>query len=203
MMSKRRIGLLTVLSITVLFGMGAKKSDSEYKTDNPFFATESSSIYLDRSGKPAGLGDRKFSPSKAIRAGKGIHPKALKGKNIPKDKFGLVDWVQLTKLKIIDPQFSADPNAKESPILNLDVLIETRSDFVNDIMFPHDIHSWWLNCTSCHNKIFIPARGKNNMRMADMSKGKWCGECHNKVAFPLTDCKRCHTIPKKKVKAKK
>jgi len=28
-------------------------------------------------------------------------------------------------------------------------------------------------------------------------QGQWCGRCHNKIAFPLTDCNRCHSSPKK------
>jgi c(7)-type cytochrome triheme protein len=35
------------------------------------------------------------------------------------------------------------------------------------------------------------------MTMVGIAEGKWCGRCHGKVAFPLTDCQRCHVKPKK------
>ncbi len=41
------------------------------------------------------------------------------------------------------------------------------------------------------------------MTMRGIVKGKWCGRCHNKVAFPLSNCTRCHTVPKKKKKVSK
>lgn len=157
-----------------------------------------SNIYLGTSGALAGTGAADAVSSKSVRIGKGAHPKALTGSNIPKDKFGLVDWVELVKRKIIKPRHSADQNAKEAPPLSLNVLIVTKSDFVDEVIFPHYIHTWWLDCSSCHPKLFIPARGKNIMTMAGMAEGRWCGKCHGKVAFPLTDCTRCHTSPKKK-----
>src|SRR3989337_2445724 len=45
--------------------------------------------------------------------------------------------------------------------------------------------------------ILIPAKGSNDMTMVGIVQGQWCGRCHNKIAFPLTDCNRCHSSPKK------
>ena len=79
----------------------------------------------------------------------------------------------------------------------MDVLIEAKGDFVDDVVYPHWIHTYWLKCDVCHPKIFIPAKGQNNMTMVGIAEGKWCGRCHGKIAFPLTDCSRCHVKPKK------
>ncbi|MBI2878032.1 MAG: hypothetical protein HYY20_14240, partial [Candidatus Tectomicrobia bacterium] len=57
---------------------------------------------------------------------------------------------------------------------------------------PHSTHNDWLNCDSCHVKLFLPAAGVNNLNMSEVVKGNACGVCHGKVAFPLNDCARCH-----------
>ena len=157
----------------------------------------SSVIYLDTSGKPAGLGDPSKPPSVAYKAGQGWHPQALSAAGLPKDKYGLVDWAKLVRENIIKPKPALDPNADEMPPLAMDVVISAKGDFVNDVLYPHEMHTYWLKCEVCHPKIFVPAKGQNNMTMVGIVQGKWCGRCHGKVAFPLTDCNRCHTVPKK------
>jgi c(7)-type cytochrome triheme protein len=119
---------------------------------------------------------------------------------LPKDRYGLIDWVKLVKGNMIAPKPSLDPTFEEMPPLNMDVLIEAKGDFVDDVVYPHWIHTYWLKCDVCHPKIFIPAKGQNNMTMVGIAEGKWCGRCHGKVAFPLTDCSRCHVKPKKSAK---
>jgi hypothetical protein len=34
------------------------------------------------------------------------------------------------------------------------------------------------------------------MHMTKIAAGEYCGRCHDRVAFPLTDCLRCHVKPK-------
>jgi len=61
-----------------------------------------------------------------------------------------------------------------------------------DAFFPHSSHTQWMDCRQCHPRIF-PKRG-TRITMDDIFKGKYCGECHGKVAFPAaTGCERCHT----------
>lgn len=157
----------------------------------------SSVIYLDTSGKPAGVGDPNKPPSVAYKAGMGWHPQALSAAGLPKDKYGLVDWAKLVRENIIKPKHSLDPNADEMPPLAMDVVIPAKGDYVNDVLYPHEMHTFWLKCEVCHPKIFVPAKGQNPMTMVGIVQGQWCGRCHGKVAFPLTDCNRCHTVPKK------
>lgn len=65
------------------------------------------------------------------------------------------------------------------------------------VVFSHDVHTKAKaindNCTICHEKIY---RNKSvrPVSMAEMYKGKSCGACHGKIAFPLGECGRCHTI---------
>lgn len=70
-------------------------------------------------------------------------------------------------------------------------------------IFSHKKHTQRekLRCIECHPKVFIMKVGKNvvkkgQLTMAEMKKGKYCGNCHNgHKAFSVTDiasCKRCH-----------
>ncbi len=159
-------------------------------------------IYLDTAGKPAGVGDPNTPASLSYKSGRGWHPQALNAAGLPKDRYGLIDWARIVRENLIKPKASLDPKADEMPPLKMDVLIEAKGDYVDNVIYPHEMHTYWLKCEVCHPKIFIPARGQNNMTMIGIVKGKWCGRCHNKIAFPLTDCTRCHTSPKKQSKRK-
>jgi len=160
-----------------------------------------SGIYLSITGQMAGMGDPSQSASDAYRYGQGEHPEALAGAGLPKDKFGLIDWMAIVNEGIIKPVDSLKPGAPAMPPFDMNVLITSKGDFVNDVLFPHKAHTYWLKCENCHTGIFIMAKGKNNMTMQGIVEGKWCGRCHGKVAFPLTDCNRCHQTPKKALEA--
>ena len=203
---------LALLSLIVIFiGFAGIVSDSEAKAKkkttkvitsdgsiNPSVDPDdpNSVLYLDTAGKKAGLGDPSKPASESVRIGMGYHPKALSAAGLPFDRYGLVDWAKLVRDGKIKPRHSLDPNAEEMPPLPLDILIISKSDFVDDVIYPHEIHTWWLSCQICHPKIFVPAKGQNNMTMAGIAEGQWCGRCHGKIAFPLTDCTRCHVSPK-------
>ncbi|MBI5345494.1 MAG: hypothetical protein HZB83_09215 [Deltaproteobacteria bacterium] len=157
-------------------------------------------IYLDTSGKPAGVGDPNKPAGTAYKAGRGWHPQALTAAGLPKDRYGLIDWAKLVRSNLVKPRPSLSPDEEEMPPLQMDVLILAKGDFVDDVIYPHEMHTYWLKCEICHaskgGAIFIPARGQNNMTMVAIAQGEFCGRCHGKVAFPLSDCKRCHTSPK-------
>ncbi|MDH3972978.1 MAG: hypothetical protein OEV42_01745 [Deltaproteobacteria bacterium] len=130
-------------------------------------------------------------------------PASISELNFPRDRFGLADWVKLVNEKKIEPKGSLDPEWTPDDELVIDskVLFQTKSDFMNDVIFPHQVHSWWLSCESCHDTaggpIFQMQAGANRVLMPEIVAGKWCGRCHGKTAFPLADCKRCHTRSKK------
>ncbi len=177
-------------------------STSKKKTLDP--KNRRSLIYLDSKGEMAGTGDASKSgiASKFAKIGEGWHPTALSSTDLPLDKYKLVDWAKIIKAGVIDPRWSLDPNADpdDEGLADHKILFETKSDFIDNVIFPHDIHTWWLKCEICHDTIggpiFEPEAGANPVLMAEMVGGKWCGRCHNKVAFPLADCKRCHVLPK-------
>ncbi|MCF6354487.1 MAG: hypothetical protein L3J26_05195 [Candidatus Polarisedimenticolaceae bacterium] len=180
----------------------AKKPPSQKpKAAPPAFGPDDprSGIYLSITGKMARMGDPSGTASDAYKYGQGNPPEALAGVGLPKDKFGLIDWMAIVNEGIIKPRGSIKPGVPEMPPFDMNVLITAKGDFVNDVMFPHKAHTYWLKCENCHTGIFIMAKGKNKMTMQGIVEGKWCGRCHGKVAFPLTDCNRCHQTPKQTV----
>ncbi len=70
-------------------------------------------------------------------------------------------------------------------------------------IFSHSKHTKRekLKCIECHPRVFIMKVGKNvvkkgSLTMAEMKKGKYCGNCHNgHKAFSVSavkSCKKCH-----------
>ncbi|MCF6280638.1 MAG: hypothetical protein L3J28_00255 [Candidatus Polarisedimenticolaceae bacterium] len=132
----------------------------------------------------------------------GWHPLALTGSGLPLDKYGLVNWADAVREGIVDPIWNLDPEADAKAIKSRDsvIVFEAKGDFMPDVVFPHDIHSFWLQCDICHatkdGAIFKEGVGENNITMLEIAQGKWCARCHGKVAFPISDCSRCHNQPK-------
>jgi c(7)-type cytochrome triheme protein len=63
------------------------------------------------------------------------------------------------------------------------------------VKFPHRQHTLWLDCSNCHNGLFKDKIGANKFSMVAILNGEQCGLCHGAVAFPLTECNRCHSVP--------
>ena len=154
-------------------------------------------IYLSSRGVVAGTGDPTGFADLAYKAGQAEHPAAMELSKLPKDKFGLVDWAAAIKNGLVKPLDSLEPGAYPAPPFNLDIVVHTKSNFMNDVVFPHYVHTLWLTCTNCHTQIFqMKAGGNPDMTMAKITAGEYCGRCHNRVAFPLSDCNRCHVKAK-------
>jgi c(7)-type cytochrome triheme protein len=66
------------------------------------------------------------------------------------------------------------------------------------VVFSHEYHviKKGLKCTDCHYEIFQMAQGSYEMKMEELTKGAFCGKCHNgRKAFDVKDkknCIRCH-----------
>ena len=151
-------------------------------------------------GRCAGTGDPSTSgfAGEAFKFGLGSHPLALEITDLPKDRFGLIDWADALKSGAVKPKHSLDPNEKDSVPIDMDVVIFTKSKFQPDVIFPHKIHTMWLTCINCHPSIF-PMNAKQANAMMTMpliASGEFCGRCHNRIAFPLSDCLRCHIKPR-------
>ena len=154
-------------------------------------------IYLSSRGVLAGTGDPTKVAGDADKLGQSQHPAALELAKLPKDKYGLIDWAVAIKSGLVKPLDSLEPGAGSAPPFNLDIVIHTKSKFMNDVVFPHYTHTLWLTCTNCHTQIFqMKAGGNPEMTMPKIASGEYCGRCHNRVSFPLSDCTRCHVKPK-------
>lgn len=115
----------------------------------------------------------------------------------PKERFGnginwekaeadgmirLVDFLEGVSIKrtamTVQKDFSLGPNVKG----------------MREIIFSHQKHTVWNGCEVCHPEIFVGVKkGATKYSMVEIFEGKYCGVCHTDVAFPLTDCQRCHT----------
>ena len=62
------------------------------------------------------------------------------------------------------------------------------------VRFPHTVHNAWLDCSNCHDHLFKKERGASQISMFLILQGEQCGVCHGAVAFPLTECARCHSM---------
>ena len=160
-------------------------------------------IYLDSRGNIAGVGDPSQVVGTAEKLGMATHPPALEFADLPKDRFGLVDWVAAIKTGKVHPLASLEESGEEQkPMPTLDpgsdeIEVATKSEDMPNVIFSHSIHTMWLNCNNCHPSIFkMKAGGHPEMTMPKVTAGQYCGRCHNRVAFPLTDCLRCHVKEK-------
>ena len=114
--------------------------------------------------------------------------------DFPRDKVGIVNWVETVKQGLIAPR--ADLHGEtEKKTLDLDIIF-TDTGKMPHVRFPHLSHTLWLDCKNCHPAIFKQKKGANDIAMTDVFTGKFCGLCHGKVAFPPTmNCMRCHSVP--------
>jgi c(7)-type cytochrome triheme protein len=105
-----------------------------------------------------------------------------------------VDWVKALDKKYINPSISLRSNTQEE-ILDLNILFSNTGE-MDMVDFPHKQHTEWLICSNCHEQIFKYKARATKFGMYDILNGEYCGRCHGTVAFPLTECKRCHNVPR-------
>lgn len=105
-----------------------------------------------------------------------------------------VDWSLAIEQGYIKPQDSIRSNTRIK-VLDLNVLRRNTGE-MNIVLFPHKQHTEWLTCNDCHEEMFRSKAGATKFGMFDILKGEYCGRCHGAVAFPLTECKRCHSVPR-------
>ncbi len=103
-----------------------------------------------------------------------------------------VDWVKSLAESRIDPRYDRDDPNKQPLVLDLNIVREVKGSMPN-VVYPHKQHTEWLDCSNCHPAIFIPQKGANQISMASILMGEKCGVCHGKVAFPVSECRKCHS----------
>jgi len=129
----------------------------------------------------------------AVRLGAEWNYDKLPNGKIPVDRFGFIDWLRLEEYGVFNPIHSLREGFKHE-VRNNKILFVSKSK-IEDVVFDHQVHSRWINCSSCHPEVFRETL-TNDVKMLRMSKGKFCGYCHGKVSFTFADCKRCHNQQK-------
>ena len=85
----------------------------------------------------------------------------------------------------------------EVPAEYADVVLNKRSDKagVRPVVFPHWFHRVRFRCKVCHSELGFKMRaGANDVLMADIIDGKFCGMCHNgQIAWGAEQCDLCHS----------
>ncbi len=122
-------------------------------------------------------------------------------RDFPRAEFGnRVDWEKAEAEGIVRPVDYLEGSSMKRAGLKPqeDFSIEAKEGWMEDVLFSHRKHAVWNGCEVCHPEIF-PSTSKGTVKytMLDLTFGKYCGVCHDKVAFPLVDCARCHTKPVK------
>lgn len=77
-----------------------------------------------------------------------------------------------------------------------DVVLNRYADNagMRPVIFPHWFHRLRFTCNVCHPEIFNMRAGSNNITMAAIIEGKFCGKCHNgEIAWSVDNCHRCHS----------
>jgi c(7)-type cytochrome triheme protein len=106
-----------------------------------------------------------------------------------------VDWVGALSQKRIAPRWDRNDPKAAGLVLDLNIVREVKGS-MPDVVYPHKQHTEWLDCSNCHPAIFIPQKGANQISMAAILLGEKCGVCHGKVAFPVSECRLCHSKKK-------
>lgn len=117
--------------------------------------------------------------------------------NYPRQRLGNgIDWEKAEetgKIKLIDTIEKVPVKQREFASRS-DLDLTAKTEGMPEIIFSHKKHTVWCGCESCHPDIFIGVRkGMTNYSMVELFNGRYCGVCHGKVAFPTSDCQRCHT----------
>ena len=117
--------------------------------------------------------------------------------DLPLASFGNgIDWSAALKEGNINPVNSIDPSFRIMKLpdnLAKPMKLGTAAPR-SDVRFSHQDHAAELDCSSCHPDIFaIKSRTTEDFTMGNLIYGNFCGACHMLVAFPMNDCRRCHT----------
>ena len=112
---------------------------------------------------------------------------------LPPDTAGnQVSWIMALREGYINPRSTLFANT-EVRILDMDIIMDNTGEMPL-VRFPHLPHTEWLDCNNCHDIIFKEKVDANPINMFAILNGEYCGRCHGAVAFPLTECNRCHSV---------
>lgn len=116
--------------------------------------------------------------------------------SLPRSNAGnRVNWVKALDNNQINPRWDRTDPTAAPVVMDLNIVREVKGS-MPDVVYPHKQHTAWLDCSNCHPQIFIPQKGANQISMAAILLGQKCGVCHGKVAFPVSECRNCHSKKK-------
>ncbi len=118
--------------------------------------------------------------------------------NFPRERFGNgIDWEKAENSGMIRlNDYIEGVSIRRKPLnMPADTEVKSKVQGLPDIIFSHKKHAVWNGCELCHPDIFDVKKGSTKYSMSEIFAGKYCGLCHDKVAFPNADCQRCHTKP--------
>lgn len=118
---------------------------------------------------------------------------------MPRETFGNgINWEKAEDdglIKLVD-QLEGISAPRPKLKVQQDLAIKSKVEGMPEIIFSHTKHTVWSGCELCHPDIFVGVRkGTTKYSMVELFDGRYCGVCHGKVAFPQTDCQRCHSKP--------
>jgi c(7)-type cytochrome triheme protein len=120
---------------------------------------------------------------------------------LPPDTAGnKVKWVQALDEGKINPRTNINPETKVD-LRTTEILLRNTGEMPM-VKFPHRQHTEWLDCSNCHDQLFAQKAGATKINMLMVLQGEKCGLCHGAVSFPLTECVRCHSVPRGSEEAK-
>lgn len=109
-----------------------------------------------------------------------------------------IDWSAALEDGRIKPVHRLSVNPSEKFGFDNTLELSAEWSMISGAIFPHGKHTVWLDCNDCHPHIFnIRKNFTEGFRMTRNLDGEFCGVCHTSVAFPMTDCRRCHPAMKR------
>lgn len=184
------MGLLLLSACTSSLESG-NKADYVVRGNSSTYMETDSRVYISepifQNLKEDGIHDPKNAAIETLQQPQN----AMKG--FPYDRRGMINWVKAIDSGEINPRMSLQGD-EQMNVMDMDIMFKNTGQ-MPWVRFPHLAHTRWLDCSNCHPAIFVPQRGANNVGMDAIIGGKFCGRCHDKVAFPLWTCERCHSVP--------
>ena len=118
-------------------------------------------------------------------------PREALSKLAPDTAGNQVRWMEAITNGQIAPRSRVHPETKIDELRETEIFLNLKGG-TPIVRFPHKQHTLWLDCANCHDGLFKRQVGASQLDMRKMLQGEQCGLCHGAVAFPLTECNRCH-----------
>jgi c(7)-type cytochrome triheme protein len=192
--SIRAIATLLTVAVLVSLDACAPGSPKPVTTETPA-APVQPAVPAVRPAEAATDQDLYYDPANPAYATLQKANQALAG--FPVDATGKVDWMQALRSGLIQPRQDLK-GSSQMTVLDLDVVMKNTKEMPY-VVFPHKSHTLWLDCSNCHPAIFEPKAGATRITMNEIFRGKYCGVCHDRVAFvTYFSCNRCHRVARVK-----